>query len=1795
MLKLTFTIGLALMLVSGASAQLNMTFLGNYPYTPDLSDIWGHVDSLGNEYAIVGVQNGISVVDVTTPSSPTEVHFISGPNTIWRDIKVWNKHAYVTNEASGGLKIIDLSNLPDPTFPTVATYSGSSYPFTKAHDLFIDENGVAYIIGSNYSNGGAIMLDLTADPMNPTELGVFDNYYLHDAMARGDTLWGGAINDGFFIAVDVSNKAVPIVLATQNTPNNFTHNCWISDDGNTIFTTDEKSGAYIASYDVSDLSNITELDRIQSNPGSGTIPHNTFFMNNFVITSYYRDGVTVHDVTRPGNMIQTGDYDTYPTGSGNGFNGAWGVYPWLPSGNVIVSDIESGLFILGPNYTRGCYLEGTVTDFNTSNPINNATIEILAGVETTTSDLLGEYAMAILTAGTYSVAFSAPGYTSDTLSAVLSNGVLTVLDAQLVAPVPFVVTGQVVEANGGNPIANADVLITNNDFQYPLTSDGGGNFSISTFFEGTFDVIGGKWLYKTNCGTLFIDSNTGPIIIPLDSGLYDDFSFDFGWGVSGNASSGTWERGEPVGTNYAGVGDANPEEDVSFDCYDQAYITGNGGGSAGNDDVDNGNAIVKSPLFDITTYSEPYVKYHRWFFNDGGSGTPNDTLTVTISNGTVSVVLEEITESSSGNSSWVSRSYKISDYIPATNLMQLTLETADFAGSGHLVEAGLDMFRVEDFAVNISSVNASCNGACDAQAGAMVLGGVTPLSYLWDDPAAQTTDTAVGLCVGTYTATIIDALGDTTTAQVTITQPGALNLSTSTTALCSLSLSDVTVTATNGVAPYSYAWNDPGNQTTQTATSLSVGTYTVTVTDNNACSTSDTVVITEPSALSVSIASSTNVDCNGACTGDATGVVAGGTLPFTYLWDDPSAQTKLLATGLCAGTYTLLVIDSMGCTDNAVSVITEPAALVAGLASSNDVTCNSACDGDATGSASGGSLPYTYLWDDPSAQTNLSASNLCAGLYNFVVTDANGCSDSVATAITEPGALVVSISGSNNASCNGLCDGDATASGAGGVGPYAYSWDDPSAQTLLTANSLCAGTHNVIITDANGCMDTANVTITEPSAIVLTMGGVDATCGVSNGSASVSAAGGAGTYTYLWDDPSAQTTDTASALAAGGYNVTVTDASGCANFGVVSVNNTGAATVSITSITNVTCNGDSNGTATVLASGGAPPYTYAWDDPGAQTNTTAFGLAGGTYVATVTDSAGCVASAIAVVLEPTVLTTSVSSNATSCFGVCDGSATLNASGGTPPYTYVWSPPGCALATCGNLCVGTHLVIVIDSNGCAAIDSVTISEPIILAASAAVTNPSCAGSCDGAATATSSGGTPSYIYSWTDSLGDTIALGSSVAGLCAGSYALTITDGNGCVSSTLFTLTDPAGMTLSFTSAPANCGVSNGAASVSVTNGTAPYSYLWDDSGAQATDTATALAAGTYNVTVTDSSGCTATGSTTVGNSGAPTVSIISTNINCNGICDGSVTATVTGGTAPYTYLWDDPATTTILAATGLCAGTYTVMVTDSNGCVAFDAATISEPPVLAASSAISDVVCVGDSNGSIDLSPTGGVMPYSFNWSDGSTTEDVSNLLAGTYLLVLSDSNGCSIIENLTVGTQSNGSQTSPITGLVAVSQGSNEFYAVAPNTGSVYSWTVVGGTQTGGGQGNNIIVQWDSIGTGQVAVVETDILGCTGDTVFLNVSVATAISSIDDFQMEVIVYPNPNTGQFTVGVNSVWAEQLTVTIYDSKGQQLQVKALQYAAGWHYGNIDLVDVGAGLYYLRLASDRFVLSRKILVH
>jgi choice-of-anchor B domain-containing protein len=671
-----------------------MNLLGSLAYPEELSDIWGYEDTLGNEYAIVGVYNGVSVVDITNPANPNELWFFPGAGSIWRDMKTWNKHAYVTNESDGGLFIIDLSNLPDTATPTTASFTGNSFTFTSAHNLYIDENGVGYIFGANHGSGGAIFLDLTQDPLVPVELGLFDDYYIHDGMARGDTLWASHISNGFQSAIDVTSKSSPVMLSNWNTPNNFTHNCWISDDGNYIFTTDEKSGAYVASYDVSDINNVSELDRIQSNTGSGVIPHNTHYLDGFVITSYYRDGVTIHDVSRPGNMVEVGNYDSYTQGQGDGFNGDWGAYPWLSSGNIIISDIENGLFILGPNYVRACFLEGTITDQVSSNPIANATATILTTSASDDADISGFYATGVADSGTYQVVYAAPGYISDTVTTTLSNGVLTIVDVQLGSLPAFSLTGQVLDFSTGDPIENALVLIESNDFTFNETTDVNGNFSIPTFFAGIYDVIAGQWGYVTNCtGNNYINANTNTLEIYLGQGIYDDFTFDFGWTVTGDASDGVWERGVPYGTSYQGE-EANPQNDLQSDCSNAAYVTGNGNGVAVNeDDVDDGTTTLTSPMFNLIGLVDPYIEYSRWFFNAGGFGQTDDTLKISITNGTQVVPLEIVTDTA--NSEWVFTNVKVSDYITPAATMQLIVETADLQ-NGHLVEAAIDGFRVVD-------------------------------------------------------------------------------------------------------------------------------------------------------------------------------------------------------------------------------------------------------------------------------------------------------------------------------------------------------------------------------------------------------------------------------------------------------------------------------------------------------------------------------------------------------------------------------------------------------------------------------------------------------------------------------------------------------------------------------------------------------------------------------------------------------------------------------------------------------------------------------------------------------------------------------------------------------------------------------------------------------------------------------------------------------------------------------------------------------------------------------------------
>ena len=695
------------MVVGSIYAQLNTTLRSHLSYgNSALANIGGYVDSLGNEYALVGYDQGLSIVDVTDPANPFIAFDVPGPNSIWREVKTWQHFAYVTTEGGGGLQIVDLTNLPSSVSSTLWTGDGAiAGQLGSIHSLHID-NGYVYIHGSNLFSGATIIASL-ANPANPTYEGFTPGGYVHDGYVRNDTLWACHINAGYFSAIDVHNKANPIELATKNTPSNFTHNCWLNDAGSALFTTDEVSNSYLTSYDVTDVANIKELDRIQVTPGSGSFIHNTHTLNDYEIVSWYNDGIAIVDVARPDNMIIVGTYDTYAQGCCSGEDGCWGVYPYLPSGNLVCSDITNGLYVLTPNYVRGCYLEGLVTDSLSGAPINTVTIAILTTTISKKNKLSGEYKTGYVTAGLYDVQFSKAGYQTRIISGVsLQNGVLTTLNVALFPLTALSVSGHVTDINTGLSIPNALV-----NFDNPITgentqTDSSGNFILSGVNPDNYNISIGLWGYKTYCANVVnVSSTNNTFNVTLDKGYYDDFALDFGWTISGSTTN-AWVRGVPIGTNQGGV-IANPDIDVSNDCGASCLVTDNGGGSATAHDVDGPATTISSPKFDLTQYTNPIINYYRWFYDGTLSfGPPNDTLIISLSNGLTSVELERVTPSSTGNGTWVPSSFQVNTFITPTANMILSATTSDVGPVFNVVEGGLDKFEVVDL-VSIDENNSA--------------------------------------------------------------------------------------------------------------------------------------------------------------------------------------------------------------------------------------------------------------------------------------------------------------------------------------------------------------------------------------------------------------------------------------------------------------------------------------------------------------------------------------------------------------------------------------------------------------------------------------------------------------------------------------------------------------------------------------------------------------------------------------------------------------------------------------------------------------------------------------------------------------------------------------------------------------------------------------------------------------------------------------------------------------------------------------------------------------------------------
>ncbi len=696
---------LLLLLISsiGSFAQLNMSYVGSYQYTEDLSDIWGYAAPDGTEYALVGVYNGVSIVNLSDPANPVEADFIPGPNSIWRDIKTWDHYAYVTNETGGGVLVIDLSNLPGtvtshfwaPNIPGLGTLS-------SIHNLWIDEFGYIYLSGSTLNGGGLVFVDVFTDPWNPAYAGKCAPAYSHDVYVRNNLAYSAEINSGVFTIYDVTDKSNPVALGSQQTGASTAHNTWLSDNGQILFTTDETGNGPVGSYDVSDPSNILTLDQFRpiETLGEGVIPHNVHVWNDYIIISYYTDGCIIVDAARPDNLIEVGNFDTYIPAN-TGFNGAWGAYPFLPSGLVLVSDIGNGLYILEPNYVRACYLEGNVTDALTTTGLNGASVEIVGELASTLSNPIGSYKTGLATAGTYDVLVKKAGYESKTVSVNLENGVLTNLNVAL-QPLPsFMLGGTVVEEGTGQPIPNAQVQLINADFEFNLTTGADGKFNVQQFFNGDYDVFAGKWGYKTTALTAAqIDETSNNLTIEISKGYEDIFSLDLGWIINGDAPQGIWERGAPIEVAPAQIPyPIQSGSDSADDPGNACYVTGNVSDLVGGLQL-SGTTRLISPIMDLTGMNAPHLSFKTWFFSvvTNGAAVGNDKLIVKLANGDQTVNIKEISFLSLFSPpTWESTDMDISTLLPITNTMQVIFEVGDVDPNfTDAIEAGVDFFQAYD-------------------------------------------------------------------------------------------------------------------------------------------------------------------------------------------------------------------------------------------------------------------------------------------------------------------------------------------------------------------------------------------------------------------------------------------------------------------------------------------------------------------------------------------------------------------------------------------------------------------------------------------------------------------------------------------------------------------------------------------------------------------------------------------------------------------------------------------------------------------------------------------------------------------------------------------------------------------------------------------------------------------------------------------------------------------------------------------------------------------------------------------
>lgn len=970
---------------------------------------------------------------------------------------------------------------------------------------------------------------------------------------------------------------------------------------------------------------------------------------------------------------------------------------------------------------------------------------------------------------------------------------------------------------------------------------------------------------------------------------------------------------------------------------------------------------------------------------------------------------------------------------------------------------------------------------------AQVSGGSGVYSYSWSGPNGfvstvnpVTISNVTSAYAGTYTVNVIDSNNCSALGSTIVTVNSNIDVSVSPVQLtvCYNDTINLDAQVTGGSGVYSYSWSGPNGFTSVSnsisianATLLNTGTYTITVTDSNGCSSTATSTVIVNSQLTSLISPSQQSVCSSG-TINLTAQATGGSGDYSYIWTGPNSFTSTAnpisisnASVSNAGIYTVTVTDSNLCTSTSTASVSVLPEITASVTPSFSNVCY---DGviNLTAQVSGGSGSYSYSWMGPNSFTSTAnpisipnAITANTGTYTVIVTDNSGCIGTGNSSVVVGSEINVSVVSTQSTVCPGGTI-NLTAQVAGGAGGYSYNWVGPNG-FISTSNPIIipnvtqanSGIYQVTVTDANNCLETGSIDIAVSTPVIVEVTPYQLiVCVEEPIDLLANVSGGSGIYSYQWTGPNGYSSTnnqisipSSTLLNSGTYTVTVTDSNGCIGTGVSTVSVSPALSVDIVSNQTIFC-ANSTINLTAQVSGGSGSYNYSWTGPNGYSSTetsvnipNVIPLNGGTYQLTVIDSNGCQASSsISIGVDSEIIIAVTPSMSNICYG-SQINLNANVSGGSGIYSYSWVGPNDFTSTSNPIIIpnatnantGTYTVTVTDSNECFSTDTASISVGSELNLSV---QPSSFILCPGSnlsLTADVSGGSGSYSYNWTGPNGfvsnlKTITI-NNVSSLNSGTYNITVTDSSGCVISGSSTVTIGADLVASI--APNTLDVCVGGTinlSAQVSGGSGIYTYLWSGpSGFYSNNDSISIPnvnsvnAGIYQVIVTDSNGCTDTATSTVS-----VTSLINVNLNPSSVTlltgdTLSIISTVTGGTAPYTYSWvgpngfisNDP-NVNIVNTTASNTGTYTLAVTDSNGCYGVSSAeVIVQSTIIVTVTPSSDVICA-DNVISLDSTVTGGSGNYSYSWSGpngfSSTASDVyisnaTTLNSGNYVLTVTD------------------------------------------------------------------------------------------------------------------------------------------------------------------------------------------------